>query len=241
MYEVDTSRTRDMLLQLIARLKPSMKEPEALVERLLNQYGSLVPMTNANREDLMRVPGMTRPIAECLTMLPALARYVSHEQAGAHPLLSDVDKAGEYLRHLYFGRVTESFYMLCLDRRGRLMQCALMQDGSLDEAMFDLRKILQVAFRSGCRAVVLSHNHPSGTAYPSGNDTQCTLGAIHLLHILDIVVLDHIIIADDAAVSIRRLGVISEAYFAAQRKGDPLLHNWLGRGEKAPARIHPRK
>lgn len=225
--ELRSMRSREALLDLIQHVSPRLKEPEMLVDRLLDQFGSLIPLMNADPSDLMRIPGMNRPIAELLNMLPALTRYVRIEETGSHPVLNCLTRAGEYLKPLYIGLITEKFYLLCLDRRGKLIRCVLLQDGTLDQTVFSLRQVMEAAFRSQCHAVVLSHNHPSGTAEPSRGDTGCTLDAVNSLSLLGVVVLDHVIIADGNVVSMRKTGILSEAYMRGQNKNDPLLCNWL--------------
>jgi len=75
--------------------------------------------------------------------------------------------------------------------------------------------------------VVLSHNHPGGTAEPSQGDVSATRVAIRALSKVGVWVLDHAIIAGGRALSMRAAGVIDESEFLTQSPGDRLLGNWL--------------
>ena len=224
---------QDLLAQLIARLQPRT-DALAAAGRLLTVYGSLGPVLESEAQDLARAGGLGSACAQSLSLIPQLARYLAREQAQGMARVDSFAKAGFFLRGLDLGAKPECFHLLCLDGTGQVLSCALVQQGTVDEAPFYLRRILELSMRAGARAVVLSHNHPSGTPFFSPGDLACTQQAIGALLPLDVVVLDHILVADGKPYSLRGHPDFPEIRFTRQRPGDPLIAGWLREQEAEP-------
>ena len=71
-----------------------------------------------------------------------------------------------------------------------------------------IRKLVQEALTANAAAVVLAHNHPAGIALPSKEDVEITLRLREALEVMDVVLLDHIVVADDDFVSMRDSGYL---------------------------------
>ena len=68
-------------------------------------------------------------------------------------------------------------------------------------AAVPIRRIVEMALGANATSVVLAHNHPSGVAVPSGDDIQTTRRLAMALNAVDIMLVDHIVVADDDYVS----------------------------------------
>ena len=215
------------LERLIALADPGA-DARAVAVALLSRFGSLPTILSAPAEDLTRVEGVRAPLAQLLRLLPSMARYDALDGFGLRPDLSTFRRAEGYLAALYVGREYEHFYLLCLSSDGRLIRAALITRGTLDETAFYLRNILDEALKAKAYAVILAHNHPGGTSAPSQGDVSATRLALRALSKVGIWVLDHAIIADGRALSMRAAGAIDEAEFLNQSPGERLLLNWLG-------------
>ena len=171
--------------------------------------------------------GLAEADAQLLKLIPDLTRYTMREQFGDHPKLDRLSLAGEYLKTLYVGVPIEQFNVLYMDDSGRLIECRNLQSGNVDETPFYLEHLLQDVIFTEADAVVLSHNHPGGTLRPSRADVQCTDHAIHALSSIGVMLLDHIIIADNQAISLRGNGFINHQHWNAQNPGSSLLRSWI--------------
>ena len=214
------------LEKLIALADPGA-DARAVAGALLTRYGSLLAVLAAPADDLTRVEGVRAPLAQLLRLMPPMARYDALDGFGPRPDVSTFRRAEGYLSALYIGREYEHFYLLCLGQDGRLLKPALVTRGTLDETAFYLRNILDESLKARAYAVVLSHNHPGGTPEPSQGDVSATKLAIRALSKVGVLVLDHAIIADGRALSMRATGLIDESVFSGQSPGDKLLGNWL--------------
>ena len=170
---------------------------------------------------------MHKSDALLFSLIPGVARYTQLERFGRAPKLDTFGKAGEYLKSLFLGRSFEHFYMLALDASGRLISCVFLQRGTTDSAPFYVRHVLGEVVRTRAQAIVISHNHPNNTLLPSRDDVSCTLSLLSALQPLGVPLLDHIVVADQQAVSIRDLGYIAGNVWLAQAPDSALLKNWL--------------
>ena len=202
------------------------KDVEHLLHRFLSARGIFDGCLNGMNDDLL-----SEPEAELLSLIPSLARYAHREQFGRHPMIADLNDACEYLNKLFIGVSVEHFYLLCLDASGRLIECRLLQKGTIDQAAFYITHLLQSVIATDARAVVLCHNHPGGTPRPSTADIDCTLNTLRALYPLRVSLLDHIIIAGQEGVSMRRYGFIAADLWLRQDPESSLLRGWLSKDD----------
>ena len=83
-----------------------------------------------------------------------------------------------------------------------------MHVGSVNAVEVHLRKVVEIALRFNAVGVLLAHNHPGGVALPSSEDVATTTRILHTLQPLGIDLVDHIIVADNDAVSLSQSGNI---------------------------------
>lgn len=161
------------------------------------------------------------------SMIPALSRRTHQEAFGPHPRLDHLSVMSAYLKTLFTGIHVECYYAVLLSASGLLIRPVLIDRGVENATLFDLKQTLAVILKYSARAVVLCHNHPSGTLEPSQEDIRCTLQAINATVALNIPMLDHIIIAHDQAVSLRDSGAIPSRLWIMQAPDSRLLRNWI--------------
>jgi DNA repair protein RadC len=102
----------------------------------------------------------------------------------------------------------ETFCVLLLDKRHRLIEYVELFRGTIDGASVHPREVVKLALAKNAAALVLAHPHPSGVAEPSQADELITQRLRDALSLVDIRVLDHVIIAGGSAVSMAERGLI---------------------------------
>jgi DNA repair protein RadC len=105
-------------------------------------------------------------------------------------------------------REFETFCLIYLDNRHRLIACEDLFRGTIDGASVHPREVVKEALRHNAAAVILAHNHPSGVAEPSHADELITRRLREALQLVDIRVLDHLIVAGGETVSFAERGLI---------------------------------
>ena len=109
--------------------------------------------------------------------------------------LSSPDAVRLYLR-LQLGRQAhESFVVLFLDVKNRLIASEEMFRGTLTHTSVYPREVVKAALAHNAASVLLAHNHPSGVAQPSEADLLLTRALTQALVMVDVRVLDHFIVA----------------------------------------------
>lgn len=132
-----------------------------------------------------------------------LAARIRHGNA-----LTSPGAVRDYLRLLLQGREHEVFVVVLLDAQHRVLAEEELFRGTLTQTSVYPREIVKVALRHNAAAVIFAHNHPSGVAEPSQADELLTRQLKEALALVDVKVLDHFIIAGNAALSFAERGLL---------------------------------
>jgi DNA repair protein RadC len=122
--------------------------------------------------------------------LAVLARRLRRPGA----ILTRPEDVGAWLRLHLAEAERELFLVLYLDNRHRLIAHELQAVGTIDGATVHPREVVRLALRHNACAVILAHNHPSGSDKPSAADSALTLRVREALALVDVRLLDHFII-----------------------------------------------
>ena len=102
----------------------------------------------------------------------------------------------------------ETFGVMLLDTRHRLIEFVELFRGTIDGASVHPREVVKLALAKNAAALILCHPHPSGVAEPSRADELITTRLRDALALVDIRVVDHIIVAGGEVVSMAERGAI---------------------------------
>ncbi|MDP8984123.1 MAG: DNA repair protein RadC [Pseudomonadota bacterium] len=102
----------------------------------------------------------------------------------------------------------ETFCVMLLDKRHRLIEYVELFRGTIDGASVHPREVVKLALAKNAAAVLCAHPHPSGVAEPSQADELITQRLKAALNLVDIRVLDHLIIAGGDVLSMAEHGLI---------------------------------
>jgi DNA repair protein RadC len=107
--------------------------------------------------------------------------------------------SADFIRQFYGDdiEIYESFFLLLLNRANDTIGYAKISQGGIYGTVVDVKIIAKYAVDSLASAVILAHNHPSGTLSPSAQDIEITKKIKQALSLLEINVLDHIILTSD--------------------------------------------
>jgi DNA repair protein RadC len=114
----------------------------------------------------------------------------------------------EYLRAKLAHFEHEVFAVLFLDSQHRLIEYVELFRGTLDCASVYPREVVKEALRFNAAAIIMAHNHPSGSPEPSEADKMMTKRLKDALALVDVRTLDHVIVAGGATASFAERGLI---------------------------------
>ena len=192
-------------LELLLFYAIARKDTKPLARTLLDRFGSLSQVLEATTEELEKIDGIGENVSTFLKLIPEVSRYYAINRASG-VILNTSDEYGMYLMQYFCGRRNETVFLLCLDAKGKVLCCRFVGEGSVNSANISLRQIVEIALGVNASMVVLAHNHPSGVALPSGEDLATTKRIAQALYMMDIVLVDHIVVADDDFVSVVQSG-----------------------------------
>ncbi len=183
-----------------------------LGNQLLAKFGSLYTLARASVDDLRSIKGIGRDKAVTLVAAFTLARKMAAEPRQESPVLDTPEAVANLMREDTRLLNVETFQVLLVNTRRRLISIAKISEGTLDTILVHPREVFRPAIAASASAIVLLHNHPSGDASPSEADIKVTRDLIRAGQVLRIDVLDHVILgrategASKDYVSLRELG-----------------------------------
>ena len=200
------------VLELLLFYAIPQRDTNPIAHALLNHFGSLSGVLDADVAELKKVPGISDHSATLLALVTELCRYYQVDSAQRVEILTTLDACGAYLVPHFFGRTKETVFLLCLDAKCKVLCCKEVGEGSVNSASISVRKIVETALAANATTVILAHNHPSGVAVPSGEDAQTTRRIAAALSAVEVHLADHIIVADGDYVSMVQSGYRFDDY-----------------------------
>lgn len=174
-----------------------------LSANLINRFGSIAAVLASSQE--LRTCGIDIPdrVANSLANMAHAICQGWKKIAMDGQVLSSSAALHQYLRMDMATHKCEHFRVLFLNSENRLLADRTMWRGTVDAVQVHPREIVRAAIDIGATALILVHNHPGGSAEPSGQDNAITEKIISACKALDIHVHDHIIVAPSATFSMR--------------------------------------
>lgn len=183
-------------------------DTKPLAKRLIDRFGSLSAVLNAEPGALAEVKGMGQSSAAALKIVALAARRMTRGEVEDKPVLGSWQALLDYLTVDMAHLTVERVRVLYLNTQNRLIQDHHVGDGSIDEAAIHPREVIRRGLDLGATALILVHNHPSGNPEPSRADIQITNRIAEAGRLLGITVHDHVIVGRQGHVSLRAKGLI---------------------------------
>ncbi len=184
------------------------RDVKPLARTLMKRFGSLAGVFNADPRALAQHPGMGETSAAAIKIVALAARRLARQVVRDKPVLGSWQALIDYL-HIDMAHLTvERVRVLYLNAQNMLIHDEHVGDGSIDEAAIHPREVIRRALDLGSTALILVHNHPSGSPEPSRADIQITNKIAEAGRLLGIVVHDHVIIGREGHVSLKAKGLI---------------------------------
>ncbi|MET3440629.1 DNA repair protein RadC [Variovorax paradoxus] len=197
------------LLALLLRTGVAGKNVLQLAQELLDHFGGLSGLLQTGAEDLKVIKGMGGDAkrAELIAVLE-LARRAMAERLKERTVFDSPGAVKEYLQMHIGSRPYEVFAVLFLDAQHRLIVLEELFRGTLSQTSVYPREVVTRALHHHAAAVVLSHNHPSGSIEPSRADESLTQTLRAALSLIDVRVLDHVIVSAGQSFSMAEKGLL---------------------------------
>ena len=194
------------VLELLLFYSIPRSDTNEIAHELLNKFGSLHGVFEAGMEDLMSVNGISRHSAVLIKMIPELFVVYGRDKVRDIQKINSSDDAKQFFIPRFYGKVREEVQLVLLDDKMNIIKWVKIYEGSVNSANVPIRKIVEIAIENRATNVIIAHNHPTGLILPSKDDLRATAKVREALALVDIKLLDHVIVSDNEAASLKDSG-----------------------------------
>lgn len=133
--------------------------------------------------------------AKAVTLLAAIELGKRYAQEGPveKPVINMPSKAYDLMLDKLTGLDHEVFWVIYLNTAKRVITRARISQGGVAATVVDVKIVLRHAIDNLASAIILVHNHPSGSLRPSAHDDALTDKLKNAAKLIDVCVVDHII------------------------------------------------
>lgn len=182
-------------LELLLTYCIPRRDVKPLAKTLINHFGSIRELMNAPIEELTSIPGISENSGTLFILLKEFCTIYLEEKLLEKPLFENTSDVINFARMKIGGNPRETYMILCLNARNRLINYECFQEGDVDKTVLYCKTLAQLVLKHNAVSVIIIHNHPSGICIPSENDLKATVRITKALSAIDIILLDHIIVS----------------------------------------------
>lgn len=180
-----------------------------LAKRLLSGAdNNLVELGKVSLAELMTYKGIGEAKAITIAAAMELGRRRQLSQIRERPQVRSSRDAFQGIAPILVDLSHEEFWILLLNRANRIIGRERISHGGVSGTVVDAKIVFRKAIEYTASSVILCHNHPSGNLQPSQADVELTNKLHQAGRTLDIIVLDHLVVADAGYYSFADEGLI---------------------------------
>ena len=206
-HGADNLREDEVLEMLLFHVIPRGDVKE-LAKDLIRTFGSLERVIFADEKSLLAVPNVGEQTVTLFKLMQKLRSEFMRNDIVENNILNSWQAAIEYCRSEIGSNQKESFIVLYLNAKNRLINKVALSEGTVDRVTVYPREVVEGAITHKASAVLLAHNHPTGDLTPSKQDIHMTTTIRDALQTVNIQLLDHLIIGRQGHTSFNNLGLI---------------------------------
>ena len=198
--------------ELIAILIGSGNSNESAVDlsrRILKDVdNNLIQLSQLSINELMTYTGIGEAKAVSIAAALELGRRRRFAETAQQPKIKNSTDAFEYFYMRMSDIEHEQFWVMMLNPANKVIKLVKVGDGGVNNISADPKRIFKIALEFNATALMLCHNHPSGSVAPSKKDIELTQSLVKAGKLLEIKILDHIVIGIDKYFSFADSGMI---------------------------------
>lgn len=196
------------LLALILRTGTKEESVLNLCDRLLSHCGGINGISGSSISDLEQVKGIGEAKATQILALEELATRFNSFKSGTEYAVNSPKDVSIYMMGQMKNLKKEYFKLIMLNTKNIIISVKDISIGNLNSSIVHPREVFIEAIKLSSASVILCHNHPSGDPTPSKEDILITKRLRECGTLLGIEVLDHVIIGNEAYISLKEKGII---------------------------------
>ena len=184
---------------MLIRSGNAKRDVLAIADDIINQSDSLFGLLKWDASDFQRIQGIGKIKALQLSTQIEIAKRMMQSKRSSQIFLDEPQKVWDYLYPEVRADSVEKVWVLCLDRKNKLIRAEPITSGTASGSLVHPREVFRPAIRHGASSIILAHNHPSGDPTPSSADLKVTKKILEASKAVDLSMLDHVIIGEPDA------------------------------------------
>ncbi len=189
------------LIAIIWGVGTKKEELLTMAQRLTKEYGEKALLTETSPQKLADALNIPLTKACQLVVSFEIGRRFFANQAGKPIFVRNARQAHQYLRGMGYSQ-KEQLRGLYLNSRYQVVHDELISVGTLTSNIVHPREVFQPAIVHGAIAIIIGHNHPSGTVEPTNADIIVTEQLLQAGKLLGIELLDHLVLTENKFISV---------------------------------------
>ncbi|MBF0339130.1 MAG: DNA repair protein RadC [Nitrospirae bacterium] len=195
-------------VELLLTFVHSRRDVKPQAKDLLGRFDGIRGLLDAGMDDLIGVGGVGRQTAILIKLARDFVELYMRETLLERQVVRCPDDIIDYLRISVGSLKDERFMTLFLNARNEIVAFEVVSEGTVNSTVVYPRKIFENALRHKATAMILVHNHPSGSLKVSEDDIKLTKNLKRTADTLGIIIHDHLIVTNDDYVSLSQKGLI---------------------------------
>lgn len=173
-----------------------------LAHRLLNKYGTVQNVLEANPSELVKTFGINERSAQMLTGFTKIFNYYTSSKLAKKFLLNDSNDVYDLCEDLLRFYSTEVLLAISVDASFHVTAKRQLGKGGVNVVGLDTHEIVNFVNETKPANIIFAHNHPGGYCKPTENDILGNDIIRKLVELMNVQFIDHIIVGFDGVYSI---------------------------------------
>ena len=198
------------IIELLLTFGTPRSDCKEAARALLAQFGSLPAVLDAAPVQLQQVKGVGPKNTFALHFIQGVARRYLRQRVVGKEYVRSSREVADYLIHSMRGLQHEVLTVVFLDAAHAVLDATVVAEGTVTVNTIYPRELVKAALARNASALVIAHNHPSGSLTPSRQDNELTRSLYLVCSFMHLDLLDHLIIgAGDQVYSFADQGLMA--------------------------------
>ena len=196
------------IVEQILTMTHARCDTNIIAHRLLDKFGSISKILDADVNSLMQVEGIGLVTAQTLSYLPQIFEiYKNDKNKMKYPCKTNGD-IFNYFKNIFENMTTECFVIAFVDTHNYFQDYEILSKGEILEVKIDKLEITRSVIRKNAKSIVIAHNHPFGSCKPSKSDYDSHSYLLQFFTTIGINFIDNVIVAKNEMYSFKNDQVI---------------------------------
>ncbi len=189
--------TNSELLAILLRTGTRGKSAIDLSRKILAKFKTFRNMSHTDSRDWKEFKGLgLAKICQLKAALEIGRRFREEEIKEDRPQIKSAKDVVDILMPRMRDLKKEVFKVVFLNSQNRIIAIEDIAEGTVNHASPIIREIFQRALQHFAVSIICVHNHPAGNIQPSNEDILFTSRLEEACHLVEVILLDHVIIGD---------------------------------------------